>query len=111
MTIDEFGQLLDRKFNEKLLPLKDDLKSLKSRLINVEQTMATKEDLKGMATKDDLKGMATKKDLKALKKELIKEISYAVGETVLDSTGGLIEEHEQRISRLEKHTGLPPLAS
>ncbi|MFY9462974.1 MAG: hypothetical protein WAP52_02185 [Candidatus Sungiibacteriota bacterium] len=36
----------------------------------IQQTMASKEDLKGLATQEDLKGLVTQEDLKGVKDDL-----------------------------------------
>lgn len=50
MTLDEFGELLDKKLEEKLdiklQPIKKDLAVVKGDLKNVKEQMSTKEDLK-----------------------------------------------------------------
>jgi len=70
MTNNEFSKLLDKKLAG--VATAKDVKGLDKRVANVEQTMATRNDLKDLVTKEDAKNFATKKGLErfATKKDL-----------------------------------------
>jgi hypothetical protein len=91
----------------------------------LKKVFATKDDLLGMekrfnkkfATKDDLKAYATKEDLLRLKGDLLGEMSklrHGILEDLEiffhDQIMPIFENHDHRITRLEKHTKLPPFA-
>ncbi|OGG11386.1 hypothetical protein A2Z00_00420 [Candidatus Gottesmanbacteria bacterium RBG_13_45_10] len=87
---------------------KDDLTAMERRF---NAKFATKDDLNRFATKDDLNRFATKDDLaameKRLKKEIVGDLVGYMGHTILP----ILNEHEKRLDRLEKHVGgFPPLA-
>lgn len=76
----------------------DDIKKLKS-------VFATKDDLNRFATKDDLNRFATKDDLVAMEKRLKKEIVDDMEDYIQNNVVTLLNQHERRIDRLEKHVG------
>ena len=55
---------VDEKVYDLLEKLYLEVQGMKSEIIDIKGTMATKDDLKNFATKDDLKNFATKDDLK-----------------------------------------------
>ncbi len=71
--------------------------------------MITDADIKKLktvfATKDDLKQFATKDDLAATEKRLEKKIIDGVAEYMQDNIIPLLNQHEKRLDRLEKHMG------
>ncbi len=90
----------------------------------LKKVFATKDDLLGMesrfnrkfATKDDLKAFATKADianaLKAMEERLRRDIVKDVADMLQDSVIKILNQHEYRIDRLEKHVGgFPPIPS
>jgi len=103
---------MEERFDKKFAT-KDDLKKeLKA--------YATKDDLKkelsAYATKDDLKVYATKNDLLRLKGDLLGEMSKLRHGIIEDlevffheQMMPIFEQHERRITRIEKHVKLPPL--
>lgn len=104
---------MEKRFNKKFAT-KDDLKKSLA-------PYATKDDLKKSltpyATKVDLKIYATKEDLLRLKGDLLGEMSK-LRQGILedleiffhDQIMPIFENHDRRITRLEKHTKLPPFA-
>ncbi|MEY4747640.1 MAG: hypothetical protein RLZZ416_689 [Candidatus Parcubacteria bacterium] len=61
------------------------------------KSFATKEDLKDFATKEDLKNLATKGDLERVKEEILKPLEKAV-----DKDAETIVRHEKRMVVLER---------
>lgn len=55
---------MDEKVYDLLEKLYLEVQGMKSEIIDIKGTMATKDDLKNFATKDDLKNFATKDDLR-----------------------------------------------
>jgi hypothetical protein len=83
-----------------------DIKKLKA-------VFATKDDLMAMeqrfdrkfATKSDLKRFTTKDDLRSMEQRLKKEIVGAVVNYLQDNILPILNEHDKRLDRLEKHVG------
>lgn len=93
------------------------LAQLEAALQPIKEQMVTKDDLNGFSTKDDLIGFATKDDLQrfATKDDLrrgIAGVNAGINQvlTVLVNVDkrltANVENHEHRIKRLEKKTGL-----
>lgn len=86
MITDADVKKLERKF-----ATKDDLKKF-----------ATKDDLKKCATKDDLKNYATRDDLVNFKDDILSEIIKLREDIeVVIGYRDMIEDHDQRIGKLE----------
>ncbi|MEK7165255.1 MAG: hypothetical protein AAB874_00410 [Patescibacteria group bacterium] len=82
---------------------KEDLKKLATKE-DLKRT-ATKEELKKLATKEDLKMTASKEDLIQFKGEILKEVeSLREDNAILTDHSSKLEDHENRISTLEKST-------
>ncbi len=88
---------------------KDDLVAMEKRF---DRKFATKDDLKRFATKDDLKRFATKDDLMSIKSDMVsmeirlkKEIVGAVVDYLQHNIIPILNEHDKRLDRLEKHVG------
>jgi len=80
----------------------------RSDITELKRIFATKNDLKRFATKNDLKRFATKDDLLSFKDAILKEIKDMRDEIALIvGYRDRIEDHEERIERLEKHAGIP----
>jgi len=94
-----FRGLLDEKLDERLEPIKEDIKAMKGEIGEIKETMATKDDLAKI--RDE---MATKKDLQQTEQRITAEINSTAKSTVK-----YIISHDKRIERLEDHAGLPPL--
>jgi|GEM_PF-6552319 len=82
-------------------------------LLDMDERMATKDDLKGFATKDDLNGFATKDDLRAyatkndlerFKEEILEEIRPIA--KAVDKDAVTLVGHEKRITMLERKAAL-----
>ena len=85
MTVDEFGQLLDKKLDEKLQPINDRLDGMEQRLGNIEKNMATKEELH--------------------------QVEKRIMKTIESNTKTIVTHllhNQKRIERLEDHVGLQP---
>jgi len=83
-------------FHEVVIPVLEDM----------EERMATKEDLKNMATKEDLEKvreeMATKEDIQGLDKRLFSvERKLEKIDDRLERYGERIDNHEKRMGKLE----------
>jgi len=76
----------------------DDIKKLKG-------VFATKDDLNRFATKDDLNRFATKDDLETMEKRLKKEIVSDMAEYMQNNVIPVLNQHEKRLDRIEKHIG------
>ncbi|OGV95622.1 hypothetical protein A2W24_07030 [Microgenomates group bacterium RBG_16_45_19] len=63
----------------------------------------TKADLKVYATKADLKRLASKKDMLVLKQQ-IEQLEITISQTIALP----LQNHEQRLTRIEKHLALTP---
>ena len=110
MTVDEFGQLLDKKLDEKLEPIKDDIKQIR-------QEMATKDDLSRVEGKIDNLETRTAEGFKQTEKHLkniyndTNRIRKDVGK-IHETQATIVGEHGARIERLEEqHPDLPPFKS
>ncbi|MDP2656694.1 MAG: hypothetical protein Q8P11_03980 [bacterium] len=75
------------------MAFKEDVDNLEKRVTVIENTMATKDDLRGMATKEDLNGMATKEDLKKMEASL-KDYTDKKVEEVKHHTSVLLKNKE-----------------
>jgi hypothetical protein len=73
-------------------------------------TATVSQQLAGVATKDDLKNLATKDDVAELRTEMnqrFSEVQSSIGEalsTSNDAVGTQLEDHEQRLVKLESKT-------
>jgi hypothetical protein len=68
---------------KKKITLEDLAEMMKRQFDEIDEKMATKEDLKQFATKEDLKQFATKEDLAALEERLSKQINSLRGDLIV----------------------------
>ena len=94
--LSKIGQVVDKRLDKKLKPVKSDLKVLKKDL------NGTKDGLKSFTTKDDLKNelKPIKKDVKRIKKDV---------SVMLDVFYRKDIKLKKRVSRVEEHLDLPPI--
>ena len=73
------------------------------------KNMITDDDIKKLkgvfATKDDLNRFATKDDLETMEKRLKKEIVSDMAEYMQNNVIPVLNQHEKRLDRIEKHIG------
>lgn len=87
----------------------DNFTCLEGRIVHIEETMVTKDNLENFATKDDLESFATKDDLKnvATKDDIrrLEAISQSLL-VVLDENNQILKEVRrlpERVTRLERY--------
>ena len=109
--------LLDEKFDERLEPINNRLDGMGERLDNIEQNMATKDDLSRVEGKIDNLETRTAEGFNKTEKHLkniysdTNRIRKDVGK-IHEPQAIIVGEHGGRIERLEKqHPDLPPFKS
>ena len=109
--------LLDEKFDQRLEPMNDRLGGMEQRLDNIEQNMATKDDLSKVEGKLDNLEQRTAEGFKQTEKHLkniyndTNRIRKDVGK-IHETKAIIVGEHGGRIERLEEqHPDLPPFKS